>query len=44
MMDAGQYQCIATNSNGSAVSNYATVLVEIDGECSVLNLPKFQLT
>ena len=34
--DSGQYQCIATNSNGSVASNYATVIVDKNGELHVV--------
>ena len=32
MLDAGKYQCIATDGNASSVSNYATVIVANNGE------------
>jgi len=31
-LDAGQYQCIATNKNGSVASNYANIIVSHDGK------------
>ena len=32
LLDAGQYQCIATNDNGSVASNYANIIVSQDGK------------
>ena len=36
MLDAGRYQCIATNSNGSVFSNYATVIVAKNGKLHIV--------